>query len=139
MLNSKKIKGGIASVLVLVICAVIFLFFNNGNSGNARPDSPAKATSAESSSSVFSFKTEKALNDHYKKHGIEMGFDSKEAYVAAANEVINNPDSLCKLEKEDGDFVYYLESENYIVFLSQKGVIRSFFSPSDGISYFNRQ
>ena len=125
-------------VMLFVITFAGFLFYRNADSCfKASPARPSSSSAAPSS--VFSFKNEKALKEHYNKHGKEMGFESKEAYVAAANEVINNPDSLFKYEEEDGDFVYYLESENYIVFLSQKSIIRSFFAPFDGIAYFNRQ
>ena len=41
---------------------------------------------------IYSFRNEKLLNDHYEKHGIEMGFDSAKSYAAAANEVIHHPD-----------------------------------------------
>lgn len=88
---------------------------------------------------TYSFRNEKLLNDHYKKHGIEMGFDSAESYEAAANAVINHPDTLHRIEEEDGDDVYYLEETNGFVIVSVDGYIRTFFYPEDGLDYFNRQ
>lgn len=88
---------------------------------------------------VYTFRSEKLLLDHYKKHGIEMGFDSAEAYAEAANQVIHNPDVLHKLEAEDGDDVYYLEATNEFVIVSTDGYIRTYFNPDDGIDYYNRQ
>lgn len=88
---------------------------------------------------VYTFRSEKLLLDHYKKHGIEMGFDSAEAYAEAANQVIHNPDVLHKLEAEDGDDVYYLEATNEFVVVSTDGYIRTYFNPDDGIDYYNRQ
>ena len=88
---------------------------------------------------THSFRNEKLLNDHYEKHGKEMGFDSAESYEAAANEIINNPDSLHRIEEEDGDDVYYLEETNGFVIVSIDGYIRTFFYPDDGLDYFNRQ
>lgn len=85
------------------------------------------------------FRNEKLLNEHYEKHGKEMGFDSAKSYEAAANEVINNPDSLHRIEEEDGDDVYYLEENNGFVIVSVDGYIRTFFYPDDGLDYFNRQ
>lgn len=87
----------------------------------------------------YSFRSEKLLNEHFEKHGIEMGFDSKENYLAAANKVIQNPDSLHKLEAEDGDDVYYLEATNEFVIVSADGYIRTYFLPDAGIDYYNRQ
>lgn len=79
------------------------------------------------------------LEEHYEKHGKEMGFTSKEEYLVAANVVINNPNALHKTEKEDGDDVYYLESTNEFVIVSTDGYLRTYFYPADGLAYFNRQ
>ena len=88
---------------------------------------------------TYSFRNEKLLNDHYETHGKEMGFDSAKSYEDAANEVINNPDSLHRIEEEDGDDVYYHEETNSFVIVSIDGHIRTFFYPDDGLDYFNRQ
>lgn len=88
---------------------------------------------------TYNFRNEKLLNEHYEKHGKEMGFDSAESYEAAANEIINNPDSLHRIEEEDGDDVYYLEENKGFVIVSIDGFIRTFFYPDDGLEYFNRQ
>lgn len=88
---------------------------------------------------TYYFRNEKLLNDHYEKHGKEMGFDSAKSYEAAANEIINNPDSLHRIEEEDGDDVYYHEETNSFVIVSIDGYIRTFFYPDDGLAYFNRQ
>ncbi len=85
------------------------------------------------------FRSKKLLDDHYKKHGKEMGFASAAEYVEAANRVVSSPDVLYKLEKEDNDHVYYLEETNEFVVISQDGYIRTYFNPSAGIDYFNRQ
>ena len=87
----------------------------------------------------LTFRKKSNLTSHYEKHGIEMGFASAEEYLEAANAVVNNPDSLHKLEAEDGDDVYYLEATNEFVVVSKDGYIRTYFNPSDGLDYFNRQ
>lgn len=100
---------------------------------------PQEEQTPSSETNVYTFRSEKLLLDHYKKHGIEMGFDSAEAYAEAANQVIHNPDVLHKLEAEDGDDVYYLEATNEFVVVSTDGYIRTYFNPDDGIDYYNRQ
>ena len=87
----------------------------------------------------YRFRSKKLLNSHFEKHGIEMGFDTAAEYEAAASAVVNNKDALHKTEKEDGDDVYYLEDTNEFVIVSQDGYIRTYFNPSDGIKYYNRQ
>ena len=87
----------------------------------------------------YKFRSKKLLEQHYEKHGIEMGFPDTASYVAAANDVIKDPTSLYKVEKEDGDDVYYRERDNAFVVVSKDGYIRTFFYPSGGKKYFDRQ
>lgn len=87
----------------------------------------------------IAFRNERLLDQHYEKHGIEMGFASAEEYELAAYKVIINPDALHKIESEDGDDVYYVEETNEFVVVSQDGYIRTYFNPSAGIDYYNRQ
>jgi len=87
----------------------------------------------------YSFRSDKLLTEHYNKHGIEMGFEDKESYQKAASDVINNKEALSKREKEDNDYVFYIEDTNEFVILSEDGYIRTYFLPSAGKSYYDRQ
>lgn len=87
----------------------------------------------------YYFRNEKLLNQHYEKHGIDMGFDSPEGYEKAASDVINNPAALSKTEAEDGDMVFYIEDTNEFVVLSTDGYIRTYFLPDAGKKYYDRQ
>ena len=87
----------------------------------------------------YYFRNKKLLDSHYEKHGIEMGFASAEEYLAAANAVVSNPNALHKKEKEDNDDIYYVEATNEFVVVSSDGYIRTYFNPSAGINYYNRQ
>ena len=77
--------------------------------------------------------------EHFRKHGIEMGFATEEEYQKAASDVANNPDALHKLEKDDKDDVYYLEETNEFVVVSVDGFIRTYFCPDSGKKYFDKQ
>ena len=67
-----------------------------------------------------------------------MGFSSADEYRKAASDVINDPDALSKIEKEDGDTCYYIEATDEFVVLSTDGYIRTYFNPG-GKDYFDRQ
>lgn len=88
---------------------------------------------------TYKFRNNKLLNEHYEKHGRDMGFASAAEYEAAASAVINNPEALYKTEAEDGDGVYYVESTNEFVVLSTDGYIRTYFLPDSGKKYFDKQ
>ena len=88
---------------------------------------------------TYRFRNRNLLDQHYEKHGREMGFASAADYEKAAAAVVNNPAALHKIEKEDGDDVYYVESTNEFVIVSTDGYIRTYFLPDRGIDYYNKQ
>lgn len=103
-------------------------------------EQPEQTTVEGSGSAVYyTFRNDSLLDSHYEKHGIEMGFDSAEAYEAAANAVIADENALHKQEAEDGDDIYYLEDTNEFVVVSGDGYIRTYFEPSSGMAYYERQ
>ena len=87
----------------------------------------------------YHFRNEDLLESHYEKNGKEMGFSSSKEYEMSASDVVNNPESLHKTEKEDGDDVYYKEDTNEFVVVSTDGYIRTYFNPDSGKKYFDRQ
>ena len=145
--------------VVLIVLAIVAAAFAGFDVSSLFPTTGAPTTASTQQSSAVStaasttastaasseynsgltFRTKEQLRSHYKKHGIEMGYGSAEAYQGGANAVVNNPEALHKLEAEDGDDVYYLESTNELVIVSIEGYIRTYFSPSSGKSYFDRQ
>lgn len=96
-------------------------------------------TKAADVSVQLTFRTARLLEEHYQKHGRDMGFANAEEYQSAAAAVVKNPSALHKTEAEDGDDVYYIESTNEFVVVSTDGYIRTYFKPDSGIRYYNRQ
>lgn len=88
---------------------------------------------------TYRFRNKKLLEQHFDKHGKDMGFSNAKEYEKAASSVINNPDALTKTEKEDGDYVFYVEKTNEFVILSTDGYIRTYFLPDSGKKYYDKQ
>ena len=123
-MKSKKQKT--IRIIAAIVCILLGLMLK-------------KEDQAENNYVEYYFRNEDLLEQHYEKHGIEMGFDSMEAYEDAACAVVYHPDVLTKVEADDGDYVYYVEESNEFVIISQDGYIRTYFNPSAGIEYYNRQ
>ncbi|MDE6035509.1 MAG: hypothetical protein K2G36_06325 [Ruminococcus sp.] len=106
-------------------------------------ESPEEIFSDNSSYVEYHFRNNKLLTEHFDKHGSEFETDfdylTPEDYEHGASDVINNPEALFKYEAEDGDGVYYIEASNEFVILSTDGYIRTYFRPTRGIDYFNKQ
>ena len=130
---------------IILLFAAYFGWYENDQSkdnifGQAGQVSQAIQSSQASQSvqSTLTFRSESLREDHYQKHGIEMGFASAKEYENAAAAVVSDSRALHKLEKEDGDDVYYLKDTNEFVIVSTDGYIRTYFYPRDGIEYFER-
>ena len=151
-------------IIVAVLMILIFAYFmsraknsGGGNSeGNSQGNNTVEVVTTQSTSEnttesstekttenkteeEYTFRNNNRRDEHYEKHGKYMGFDDAEEYEEAASDVVNNPESLHKTEKEDGDDVYYLKDSNEFVIVSPDGYIRTYFNPDDGIAYYNRQ
>ena len=91
----------------------------------------------------YHFRSKSLLEQHFSKHGAEFaddfGYSTADEYERGASNVINNTAALYKTEKEDGDGVYYIVSTNEFVVLSTDGYIRTYFLPSGGKKYYDRQ
>ncbi len=107
--------------------------------GDASDAGEPEIQADEASAPVYRFRNNEYLMQHYEKHGKSMGFASAEEYQAAASEVVNDERALHKLEAEDGDDVYYIEETNDFVIVSKRGYIRTYFRPSAGKRYYDRQ
>lgn len=138
----KKIIGSVLAVLILLIGGALGIDF----SGDSRPADNSSVIENDTNVVIegqanepdsLTFRNDSLLDSHYEKHGIEMGFDSAEEYLAAANAVVQNPDSLHRIEEEDGDDVYFLEDTGEFVVVSVDGYIRTYYYAD--LDYFNRQ
>lgn len=101
-------------------------------------DEKASGDDTAGTEAGYTFRTQEQFDQHYQKHGSEFGSITQAAYLALANEVISDPDSLRKQEA-DGDSLFYDEDDNEFAVLSSDGYIRTLFRPDDGIEYWNRQ
>lgn len=119
---------GLATLLCLSGCG-----FVPSESGSA----PSPDASAAEATSHLTFRSEEKLRQHFEKHGQETGCATAEEYLAAANAVIANPAALHKLQAEDGDDLYFLESTGEFVVVSPAGYIRTYYLTDR--DYFERQ
>ena len=104
-------------------------------------ESEAYLSETEKAVQKYYFRSEKLFDSHYEKHGAEFGDITQDEYLDLANELINaeGENILHKTEKADGDFLYYDTETNEFLVLSTDGYIRTFFKPSAGLDYWERQ
>ena len=117
-------------IILFLIFTVSYQFVSNGNDTNN--------TTYTDDYESCAFRNDKLLEEHYEKHGVDMGYSSQQDYLDGACDVVNNNNSLHKYES-DGDDIYYLEDTNEYVVVSTDGYIRTYFYPDDGIAYYNRK
>lgn len=124
------------ALLALALAALLCLSgcgFTSGESGSV----PSHDTTSVETVSYLTFRTEDKLQQHFEKYGQETGCATAEEYLAAANAVVANPSALHKLQAEDGDDLYFLESTGEFVVVSPAGYIRTYYLADR--DYFERQ
>lgn len=94
----------------------------------SRPYIPANKT--------LQFRNEKYLEEHYQKHGRQVGATSAQEYVQMAAAVIRSGDAQIR-NQVDGDTAYYIPATREFAVLSGDGYIRTYFLASQ--DYFDRQ
>lgn len=107
------------------------------NETQLRAEAVSETFSETPEENAYEFRKPRYLTEHFEKHGAEFSYRTQEEYLAGANKVIQNPEALHKLEAEDGDDVYYVESTGEFVVVSTDGYIRTYFRAD--FDYYNRQ
>lgn len=121
------LSAALASALLLPACAP--------SPSDAAGSIHAEPTQA--ASSHLTFRTEEKLQQHFEKHGWEVGCATPDEYLAAANAVVADGRSLHKLQADDGDDLYFLEATGEFVVVSPAGYIRTYYLTDR--DYFDRQ
>ena len=87
------------------------------------------------------FANAERLREHWLKHGSEFGAGTTEAQYLAKAQAFFTDISPAKLLKHrpNGDELHYLPNANEFGVLSDERVIRTFFRPNTGRSYWDRQ
>lgn len=114
---------GMFSILLL---AAFFMLgrssFTGGDIGSRQPGTVV--TQPGAASKTYIFKDFDQLVQQFETYGKEMGYDSEEEYLAAANEVIADPRSIHS--RKDGKEYYERSQTGEQVILSAEGYIITF-------------
>ena len=153
--SAKDNIGNAGSIISEKIGDVTDRIIDQINSGiSEAADNIAPTTSASSCDTTsvptedreYKFRTQKLFDDHFEKHGSEFGNITQEKYLELANELIHSTSDKVlhkRTQRDDGDKSYdskFFDTETgYFLVLSEDGYIRTFFIPSAGINYWNRQ
>ncbi len=89
------------------------------------------------------FRNNDRFEEHYQKHVIdqqEFGDITREEYMTLAQALVDTPGPKVQTKQNsDGDTLYYDADTNSFAVVSPDGFIRTFFKPSAGQSYYDRQ
>lgn len=138
-----NIKKNVKLLGIIILIAIIAFFSKglnlDGETNSVNDGYNAGITATVDNEIQYQFRNNQLLKEHFEKHGAEFPYDTKEEYLNGANEMLKNPNKLHKTEKEDGDDVYYLEETNEFIIVSTDGYLRTYFKPSKGKKYFDKQ
>jgi len=117
-----------------------------GDSTASAGDSTASAgdSTAPASSTVdtrVGFTSQRALEEHYAKHGHEFGAITQVQYLRRAQELrdARSGGDVREAVRSDGVITRFDTRSGAFIAFHQDKSIRTFFQPNDGLRYFERQ
>jgi pyocin large subunit-like protein len=76
---------------------------------------------------------------HFMKHGSEFGFTSSVQYLRAAQNLVAGGQGVHTFVRANGDTLFYRAATNEFAVLTAQNVIRTFFTPTEGVLYWFQQ
>ena len=132
--------------LLLALLMILGCFVGCGSSEVQGTDEAESDVLSWDITEYSQFRTEEHWEDHYQKHVIDQeefvedfGDISKEQYLMLAQWLMDFADDEVQIKEDDGDLLYYDAENNFFGVMSDDGYIRTFFRPSAGQEYFDRQ
>lgn len=108
--------------------------------GNSRNGRSGKASSHINYSWAKDFNS-KTLNDHFNRHGAQMGCDTKESYAAHAVKFANNVDKtncVSFVDKKGSTYKYNVKT-NTLSVVTKDGYVITYFKPAAGYDYYKAE
>ncbi len=130
------------AALALLLCGC-----EAGSVSSNAPSAPAVAPAAAvpavraAEREAIGFRTPQKLAEHFEKHGAEFHAASPREYLAMAQALRDRPagGDVLEIVRGDGVITRFDRASGAFLAFERDGVIRTFFIPNDGESYFRRQ
>lgn len=138
---AKTTQLSILGLLIALIGAYFASDLRLADAPSTSETSPARASSAVVSHADIGFRSQKALDDHFAKHGREFGTIDRDEYLRLAQALRDAPIGSDVLEavREDRVTSRFRRSRGEFVAFNPDLTLRTFFKPNDGEAYFRRQ
>lgn len=101
-----KKRYPVVAAIILLLAGYFGWYENDQRQDNLFGQAIQSSQASQSAKSTLTFRSDSLREEHFEKHGIEMGFTSAKEYENAAAAVVSDSRALHKLEKEDGDGVF---------------------------------
>lgn len=130
--------------LVFVALALFVPEFREQLLADPPPAAPAKTSAPERETApraTVGFRSERALDEHFDKHGGEFGNVSRAEYLRLAQALRDAPvgGSVLEARRADGVVTRFDQRSGAFLAFNADGTLRTFFKPNDGQAYFRRQ
>lgn len=108
-----------------------------GNSKNGRK---GKATTHTGYAWAKDFNS-KTLQDHFNRHGAQMGCETKESYAAHSVKFANNVDRVecVSFVARNGATYKYNTKTNTLAIVTKDGYVVTYFKPAAGYNYYKEE
>lgn len=108
--------------------------------GNSRNGRRGKATTHTNYAWAKDF-NKRTLQDHFNRHGSQMGCNTKESYAANAVKFANTVDrkNCVSFVDKKGSTYKYNKTTNTLAIITKDGYVVTYFKPAAGYDYYKAQ
>lgn len=81
------------------------------------------------------------LQDHFDRHGLQVGTPTKESYAAHAVKFANtvNREDCVSFVDQRGSTYKYNKKTNEFAVITKRGVVVTYYKPTDGFKYYLKE
>ncbi len=131
------------ALLALLLAALVFPQFR-AQILSVLDEPAATPTSAQRhaiEAEPVGFRSTRALDEHFAKHGAEFGRITRDEYLRLACELRDAPagGAIVEARRADGVITRFDRRSGAFLAFNADRTLRTFFKPNDGLAYFERQ
>lgn len=135
------------ALVALLLAALVFpefraqVFTLLEQSASEQTSEPASAPRSPATVELVGFRSARALDEHFEKHGAEFGRITREEYLRLACELRDAPvgGGIVEARRSDGVITRFDRRSGAFLAFNADRTLRTFFKPNDGLEYFERQ
>lgn len=141
MISLRLITAALILLTALLLASCSRAGPASAETSTAPADDVSQSVPTSQARSRIGFASHQRLVEHYQKHGSEFGTITMQEYLRRAQELRDRSvgGDVLEIVRADHVITRFERSSGSFIAFNPDGVIRTYFKPNDGETYFRRQ